>query len=165
MGDRLILAAVALTCACWLTGCATPPRVGSSEAEVVEYFGSPVETRERADGNREFDYPRGPLGRETWRVTLDRDNRVVAIEQLLDPTNLGRIKAGMTREEVHAAMGRHAITTFFQNLNEEVWSWRYTELGGTFFLFNAHFDVATGALKYTSRTPEFVNEIRVRGRR
>ena len=138
-----------------LAGCSLPLQPGvSGEADVVAYFGKPEETRKLADGGTEYDYPRGPLGRETWRVHLNNAGKVAQVEQLLEPNHFNQIQRGMTREQVHRVLGRQAITSRYKNLNEEVWSWRYIEMNDMYFFFNAHFDAATGQLKYASRTIE-----------
>ena len=149
-----------------LGGCANPVLPGTStEAEVIAYFGKPVDIRPLENGAREFDYPRGPLGRETWRVTLAGDGKVLQVEQLLDEPHFVRLTKGMSKGEVQRELGRHFITTDFSNLDEQVWSWRYTEFGSRFMFFNAHFDAQNSLLKHTSRTPEPILEFRGRGRR
>ena len=147
-----------------IAACAHPIQPGiSTEADVLSFFGPPVDTRLLDDGSTEWDYPRGPLGRETWRVSISKAGQVQSVEQILDPKYFSRMKPGITRDEVHAVLGRHAQTTVFNNLGEEVWSWRYTEPGGARYFFNAHLDLTNGRLKYTSRTPELILEPRVRG--
>ncbi|MFM9970739.1 MAG: hypothetical protein ACKVQK_20295 [Burkholderiales bacterium] len=161
---RAPLLAVVLGIALQLVACAMPIVPGaSSESDVIAYFGKPIDSRELAGGNREFDYPRGPLGRENWRVTLSAEGRVVQVEQLLSEPGFARLTKGMSQAEVNRSLGRHFVTTNYANLNEQVWSWRYVDFGNRLMFFNAHFDVSSGLLKYTSRTPEFVNERRGRG--
>ena len=120
-----------------LAACAPAPQPGvSGHAEVIAYFGEPSETRQLPNGGTEFDYPRGPLGRETWRVHFDNAGKVAQVEQLLEPHHFDQIQRGMTREQVHRLLGRQAITTRYENLNEEVWSWRYIEVSDMYYFFN-----------------------------
>ena len=146
-----------------LGSCVSLPVPGTSnEADVIAAFGKPVDTRSLADGSRQLDYPRGPMGRETWRATLSADGRLERLEQLLDEAHFARLKPGMTTEEVHRVLGRHFITSEYRNLEEQVWSWRYVDVSTRHMFFNAHFDVRTGLLKTTSRTDEYLPQ---RGRR
>ena len=149
-----------------LGACAMPVVPGTStETDVLAFFGKPIDTRQIEGGSRQFDYPRGPLGRETWRITLSADGKVQWVEQLLDEAHFARIKSGMSKIDVQRELGRHFITTNFANLGEQVWSWRYTDFGSRYMFFNAHFHAQSGLLKYASRTPEFIYEFRLRGRR
>lgn len=158
---RTILLIAVLT----LGGCAHNLAPGAgTEADVLAHFGKPVDSRKLDGGMRQFDYPRGPLGRETWRFTFEPDGRIHAIEQLLDEPHFAQLKSGMPMEAVRFALGRHYLTTDYANLDEQVWSWRYTDFGSAWMFFNAHFDAKSGLLKYTSRTPELIPEIRGRRR-
>ncbi len=160
------MCAVALAGSLLLGGCANPVLLGvSTEADVIAYFGKPVDTRPIENGAQQYDYPRGPPGRETWRVTLGGDGKVLQVEQLLDEPHFARLTKGMSKGDVQRELGRHFITTDFNNLDEQVWSWRYTEFGSRYLFFNAHFDAQSGLLKHTSRTPEPIYEFRVRGQR
>jgi len=143
-----------------LAGCALPlaPKI-STEHDVISHFGRPVDTHTLENGDRQFDYPRGPLGRETWRVTVSSDGTLQSIEQLLDEPYFARLTKGMSKFEVNRELGRHFIDSAYENLGEEVWSWRYMEFGNRQMFFNAHFETKTGLLTYTSRTPEFVHEV------
>lgn len=153
-------------CSLLLGACAAPIIPGTSmESDVFAYFGKPADTRQLEGGRREFDYPRGPAGRETWRVTLSPEGRVLAVENLLEDPNFGRLKPKMTKQEVDRILGRHFFTSEFPNLGEEVWSWRYTEFGNRMMYFNAHFDAGSGLLKYASRTPDPLQVVTGRGRR
>lgn len=135
-------------------GCASVVPGASKEADVLARFGSPAEQRNSPDGGKVLDFPRTPLGYENWRVTLGPDGVVRSVEQLLEPSNFARLKAGMTMAEVRAQLGRHAEAQKFPNLSEEVLSWRFMEHGNRFY-FNAHFD-ASGRFKYASRTEEVI---------
>ena len=125
-----------------------------TESEVIAQWGKPVDARSVDGSGKQFDYPRGPRGRETWRVTLSPDGRVVSVDQLLDEQNFRRLMPGMTKDEVDRVMGKHFFTMEFANIDEQVWSWRYAEFGNRTMYFNTHFDSRTGRLKYTSRTPD-----------
>jgi hypothetical protein len=139
-----------------LAGCAAPVTVGTSrEADVRTSFGTPAEQRQLPDGSRVLEYPRAPLGHENWRVTLGPDGTVRSVEQLLTETNFNRLRQGMSKADVQQQLGRHGESMSFPGLGEEVLSWRYYDIPGRPFFFNAHFDTG-GRLKYTSRTEDYV---------
>ena len=140
-----------------LASCASPPVPGAgSEADVLTYFGKPLDTRPIDNGAKQLYYPRGPLGRETWRATVSSDGRLQSLEQLLDEPHFARLKPGMSRDDVERELGRHFITSEYSNLDEQVWSWRYVDVANRYMFFNAHFDTRTGLLKYTTRIDEFL---------
>ncbi|MSQ53081.1 MAG: hypothetical protein EXR28_14475 [Betaproteobacteria bacterium] len=62
-----------------------------TEADVLAHFGKPLDSRTLDGGLRQFDYPRGPLGRETWRFTFEPDGKIHAAEQLLDEPHFAKL--------------------------------------------------------------------------
>lgn len=121
----------------------------STEADVRRYMGEPEMIWEEQDGSRTLEYPRGPLGTETYFVVIGADGRYRSITQVLSEENFRKVQPGMTRDEVRQILGKPGEITRYKRQNEEVWSWRY--LGGdtrTMF-FLAHFDQDTGKLKRT----------------
>jgi len=138
-----------------LSGCASLVPGTSREADVNAYFGQAAEQRQLPDGGRVLDFPRAPLGHENWRVTLGPDGIVRSVEQLLDEAHFARLKPGMTLDEVKRALGRHGEYSAYAALSEEVFSWRYMEVGIRRMFFNAHFD-ANGRFKHSSRSEETI---------
>ena len=121
----------------------------STEADVRRYMGEPEMIWEEQDGSRTLEYPRGPLGKETYFVVIGADGRYRSITQVLNEENFRKVQPGMTRDEVRQILGKPGEITRYKGQNEEVWSWRY--LGGdtrTMF-FLAYFDQDTGKLKRT----------------
>jgi hypothetical protein len=125
----------------------------SREPDVIAKFGTPAATRRLADGGQVLEYPREPSGMQNWRVTLAPDGTVRSVEQLVDEPGFAKILPGMTLEQVLLALGRPSEEKAFQNLQENVVSWRYMEFGNRVMFFNAHFG-PSGLLKYVSRTPD-----------
>ncbi len=156
-----------LSCISLLLGaCAAQIVPGAStESDVLASFGKPVDARQIEGGKRELDYPRGPRGRETWRVTLSAEGSVVSVAQLLEEANFARLKPGMSKDEVDHEMGRHFFVADFPGNREEVWSWRYAEFGNRTMYFNTHFDSGSGRLKFTSRSPDPTENTSWGGRR
>lgn len=145
---RYLPAAAALL----IAGCAGLTPGVSKESDVLALWGKPVEQRQLANGERELDYSRQPVGFENWRVTVDASGTLRGTEQLLDEAHFARVRPGMARAEVERVLGRPAESARFPRLNELVVSWHYLEYGNVYMFFNAHFDPAGSSLRYTSRT-------------
>ena len=88
---------------------------------------------------------------QNWRVTLAQDGTVRSVEQLVDEPVFAKILPGLSRDQVLLALGLPSEERSYQNLQENVVSWRYRAAGSVIMFFNAHFD-PTGYLKYTSRS-------------
>ena len=58
----------------------------STEADVRRWMGQPEMIWEESDGSRTLEYPRGPMGKETYFVTIGADGRYRSIEQVLTKT-------------------------------------------------------------------------------
>ena len=119
--------AIALALGILLAGCAANGvnlRAGVSDAAAVRAdMGAPVETVSLADGGQAWFYPKG-LGRVTYRVELGPDEKVRAVEQVLDEAHFDRIQAGKTtKDELRALLGPPFYV--WQMRNETVWEYRY----------------------------------------
>jgi outer membrane protein assembly factor BamE (lipoprotein component of BamABCDE complex) len=147
------LLAVAALAAASLAGCATVD-VGSTEAGVLEVMGTPSAVSPLPDGGRQLDYAGYPLRTENWRITVDRDGRVMRSEQLLEEENLEALQEGMSEGAVLATLGPPARTREDAKGDTRVLSWLTREIGGRNVYFDAHFDAATGRLAYTEKTPD-----------
>lgn len=111
----------------FLAGCAADGRhlqAGVSDAaQVRQDMGAPAETVKLASGGQAWFYPKG-LGRITYRVELGPDERVRAVEQVLDEYHFDRIQAGKTtRDELRALLGPPFVV--WRMGNEDVWEYRY----------------------------------------
>lgn len=110
-----------------IAGCASNGvnlRPGVSDAAAVRAdMGAPAETVRLADGGQAWFYPKG-LGRVTYRVELGPDDKVRAVEQVLDEQHFDRIRAGKTtRDELRALLGPPFYVWHVRN--ETVWEYRY----------------------------------------
>ena len=146
-----------------LGGCAELQPGTSREPDVIAKFGTPVETRQLADGGRVLDYPREPMGAQNWRVTLNADGTVRSVEQLLDNPHFALLQPGMSEQDVVRELGPPSEKKGFPNLGEEELSWLYWEPNYRQY-FNAHFDTV-GLLTRTSRTPDPLWNINIPSRR
>jgi hypothetical protein len=127
---------------------------GSPEKQVRAQVGAPDTVWKNNDGSETWEYPLGPLGQETYMITIGPDHTVRDVSQVLSDEFLFKVQTGMSREEVRRLLGRPTEIDRFERLNEEVWSWRYKEKNVWHMLFNAHFDSGTGMLRRISRTDD-----------
>ena len=119
---------------------------------------APIDLERRAeesDGSRTLEYPRGPMGKETYFVTIGADGRFRRIEQVLTEENFRKVQPGMTRDQVRQILGKPGEISRFKRQNEEVWGWRYLEATQRTMFFYAHFDQDTGLLKRTDQMQDW----------
>lgn len=79
---------------------------GASAADVEALMGSPAARVAKADGGSVLYYPRLPIGRSSYAVTLGPDAKVNGVEQLLTMENISRLKPGeMSTRDVRELIG------------------------------------------------------------
>ena len=151
-GFSLLLLALA---AC-LAGCANLTAVSSGmpAQQVQAKLGAPETIRKNADGSEVWEYPGGPLGRQTYMVTLGPDRAVQEVHQVLNDEYFSRVRAGMSRDEVRRLLGKPGEIMVFGARDEEVWTWRYQQQNPMFF--NVLFDRTAGTVRTTQRLEEIL---------
>jgi outer membrane protein assembly factor BamE (lipoprotein component of BamABCDE complex) len=151
-GFRLLLLALAAS----LPGCANLTAVtsGMPAQQVQARLGTPETVRKNADGSEVWEYPGGPLGRQTYMVTLGSDRAVREAHQVLSEEYFSKVHAGMSRDEVRRLLGKPGEIMVFGARDEEVWSWRYQQQNPMFF--NVLFDRAAGTVRTTQRLEEIL---------
>lgn len=126
-----------------------------TEADVRNFMGTPELISEEPDGTRRLEYPRSPMGAETYFVYIGSDGKYKGMEKALVEANFQKVRAGMSREDVRHILGKQTETVPLALKNEEVWSWRYEIDAGSPMFFNAHFDRASGKVVRTSRDQDW----------
>src|SRR5882757_8190413 len=118
-----------LALAASLAGCANFAAVSSGmPAQQVEAkLGAPETVRKNADGSEVWEYPGGPLGRQTYMVTLGSDRAVREAHQVLSEEYFSKVQAGMSRDEVRRLLGRPGEIMVFAPRCAEVWAWCYQQ--------------------------------------
>src|SRR5438093_12040184 len=136
-----------------LAGCAnfTAVSSGMPAQQVQAKLGAPETIRKNADGSEVWEYPGGPLGRQTYMVTLGSDRAVREVHQVLRDETISKLHVGMSRDEVRRLLGRPRDIGFSDSNDEEIWSWRYREWGVRNMELYAQFDRPTGVLKKITR--------------
>ena len=150
------LSLLLLALAACLAGCANLTAVASGmpAQQVQAKLGAPETIRKNADGSEVWEYPGGPLGRQTYMVTLGSDRAVQAVHQVLNDEYFSRVRAGMSRDEVRRLLGKPGEIMVFGARDEEVWSWRYQQQNPMFF--NVLFDRTAGTVRTTQRIEEIL---------
>lgn len=124
----------------------------STEADVRARIGRPETERVFTDGSKRLEYPRGPMGDETYMVDLDSDGLFVRAFQVLTAENIAKVHPGMTMDEVRRLLGKPTEIAQYPLKPETVWSWRWREGGfNQDAFFNAHFG-PDGMVYTTSRS-------------
>jgi len=123
--------------------------IGEPARQVEARMGAPASVWKNADGSEVWEYPQGPLGTETYMVTLGPDRAVREIRQVLNEETISKLHTGMSREDVRRMLGRPRDVGL--SGNEEIWSWRYREWNVRLMELYVQFDRSTGALKGISR--------------
>jgi len=145
-----------LALAASLAGCAnfTAVSSGMPAQQVQAKLGTPETVRKNADGSEVWEYPGGPLGRQTYMVTLGSDRAVREVHQVLNDEYFSKVHAGMSRGEVRRLLGKPVEIMVFGARDEEVWSWRYQQENPMFF--NVLFDRSAGTVRTTQRLEEIL---------
>jgi outer membrane protein assembly factor BamE (lipoprotein component of BamABCDE complex) len=148
----LAFASTALAASLWGCAAVSPVRNGMDETQVQARMGKPDTVRRNSDGTEVWEYPGGPLGRQTYMVMLGSDHAVKEVRQVLSEEYFSRVRTGMSRDEVRQLLGKPGEISFFGARNEEVWSWRYQQQNPMFF--NVLFDRTAGTVRTTQRQEE-----------
>lgn len=114
-----------------LTGCAnlTPyePKqglLGKTRADVLSVMGPPKIEQESEAATRMV-YPRGPYGKHTYVITLDREGKVTDWKQVLTEENFNKILPGMTASQVEFLIGPSFLKTQLARQRGEFWAYRF----------------------------------------
>ena len=139
-----------------LAGCANFAALpaGTPSQQVRAKLSAPGTVWKNSDGSEVWEYPYGPLGRQTFMVTLGADRAVREVHQVLSDEYFSKVRAGMSRDEVRRLLGAPGEIAVFDTRGEEAWSWRYQEQNP--MLFNVLFDRAAGTVRTTLRIEEIL---------
>lgn len=122
-----------------------------TEADVRNFMGKPEMIREEPDGSRRLEYPRSPMGSQTYFVYLDRNGKYVAMEKAMSEANFAKVRPGMGKDDVRGILGKQTDILPLKLKDVEVWSWRYEGDGNTTMLFNVTFDNGSGKVTAIGR--------------
>jgi hypothetical protein len=142
------LVAALLTAGCASFTSITP---GTPAEQVQARFGAPADVWKTPDGSEVWDYPRGPLGTETYMITFGPNREVRDVRQVLTDQNISTLKPGMTRDEVRRLLGKPGSINVTESRNEEIWYWRYLEWQIRKMEVYVQFNLSSGELTKVTR--------------
>lgn len=125
-----------------LNACATvfTEPLYTTAAEVLQAKGEPSRRWENTDGSSVLEYATQPYGSSCLMVEVDAGGMVLRQWDALAPTNLARVKKGMSKNEIRQLLGEERSIQHFKLSGEEVWDWNIRNDGpGIATLFNVHF--------------------------
>lgn len=150
-GRWLALAGVWALVAC--VGVPQWEQPGAAREAVIARLGSPTAVHPLPDGER-LQYSQQPAGRQVHNLDFDRDGRLVAVEQVMDPAVFARIETGRwTRGELLRQFGLPARVERVARFDGDVWTWRYLEAGSVFRQLHVYLDRA-GVVRRVQSTDE-----------
>lgn len=152
----LLVAAASL-----IAGCASYDGRGlvpgaSTASQVEAVMGKPAERISKADGGAVLYYPRNPVGRHTYAVTLGPDGVMRSIDQRLTLENVNRLVSGKTTsKEVREMFGPPDpySVTHFPLMERDVWEYKWLDYDDKRVLW-VHFS-KDGILREVINTHDF----------
>jgi len=127
--NRLIVVAIAMT---GLAGCAAfqLPEPGTPVSQVEGRMGPAADKRVHSDGETWYYYPRQPHGLAMYVARVDKDGRLLAMEQRLTDENVARLEKGKTRaDDVRDLLGPPWKVWPYPRMQREIWEYRMTTGG------------------------------------
>jgi len=122
--------AMAIAAALLLAGCVSYSGSNlvsgiATAADVEATMGKPAETHALAAGGSVWYYPRGPIGRHTYAVTLGADDVVRGIDQRLADEYFKQVVPGTsTMKQVRELLGPPHEAARYERLKRTVWQYR-----------------------------------------
>ena len=96
----------------------------STASDVRRRFGPPQQVWPNENGSVTCEYSRQPKGAECYMITLDANQVVQQVAQVLNEKNFARIQPGMRIDEVKRILvSPGSVQRFVLKANEEVWGW------------------------------------------
>jgi hypothetical protein len=126
----------------------------STEADARSAMGAPGAEYTAADGTRRLVYPHGPLGTQTYVVSVGRDGRVRDVRQALTDETFARIHPGLTEQEILEMIGPPGEKMTFARSDTHAWDYRYIDSWGYPSIFSVTFDAGGRVVSKISRRLE-----------
>ncbi len=119
--------------------------------DVIAAMGPPAMQWTDPNGSRVLAYPRGPAGVHTYMVHIGSDDRLRAIENVMDAKSFARVAPGTSKDQVLRILGpSQPQWTGYSRLRDELsWGWRYCDEWNQLARFFVLFDGSIGVVRST----------------
>lgn len=136
---------------CLLAACAAQPFVPgkSTRDEVLRAWGVPAMRWAEPDGGERLAYPMGPMGYDTYMVTLGPEGKVRRVANVLVEEEFAQVRAGESKEDILRRFGPPFWVETYPQRHELVWEWRYCDVWTYPARFDVLFDTSTGLVRST----------------
>jgi hypothetical protein len=123
----LALLSLVLVCGCAsYSGSSLKPGI-STQADTRAVMGAPYAVHPAPPGAgyaESWEYPHGPMGRQTYMARFDTQGRLLRIDQVLDVRNVQALSVGVsTRDDVRDLFGRPGYVTPRNFQGRESWDY------------------------------------------
>ena len=139
-----------------LAACATPAslQVGATETDMLSKYGRPDSEFALPDGIRRFEYNRGEYMQRSWMVDVDRDGRVIQVDQVRDELHFARLRPGTDDQmSVRRALGTPWKVEYYPPSKLTGWLYPYRESGVFNSVMTVMFD-PKGVLQRAENGPD-----------
>lgn len=126
----------------------------SRDADVRSAMGTPGAEYKAADGTTRLVYPHGPLGTQTYIVSVGLDGRVRNVTQALNDDTFGTIHPGLTQNDILEMIGPPGKKMHFARSDTTAWDYSYTDGWGYPAIFSVTFDAGGIVVSKISRRIE-----------
>jgi hypothetical protein len=126
----------------------------SSDADVRSVMGAPGAEYTAVDGTRRLVYPHGPLGTQTYVVSVGQDGRVRDVRQALTDGTFAAIRPGLTERDILEMIGPPGEKMTFARSGTHAWDYRYIDSWGYPSVFSVTFDAGGRVVSKISRRLE-----------
>lgn len=100
----------------------------STGFNVRDAMGPPSMEWKNADGSTTWEFTRMPAGKKNFMAIVDADNILREFAQVVTEENFGKVKAGMSKDELRRLLGKPTQTLRLPLKPEDVWSWAYDDV-------------------------------------
>jgi hypothetical protein len=112
----------------------------STGFDVREAMGAPSMEWKNTDGSTTWEFTRMPAGKKNYMATVGADNILREFVQVVTEENFGKVRAGMTKDELRRLLGKPTGTMRLPLKPEDVWSWAYDDVFPREMFFDVSLD-------------------------
>ena len=111
----------------------------STVEDVRKLMGRPEMIWEEKDGSQTLEFVRAPAGTATYMVEIGPDGKYRGMRNVLQQQTFDKVRPGMSTDDVRRLLGKPSETVTFKLKQEDVWSWRHSDVTHQPKMFNVHF--------------------------